>query len=181
MGIITGETFYPTGYNTFNNEISDLGGTGPPNSVVHQPSATIFNITMLVTGMMIFIASLFIHQQFKKWLFTIPLAIFGAGVFGVGIFPGHVVFWHGIFVLVTFTFGSISAIAAFKIAPSPLRYIGICIGTMSLIFLYGADIFIPYIGAGGTERWVAYPVVFWLIGFGGFLLGLRRSTLNNIH
>lgn len=178
MGIITGETFYPTGYSTFNNEISDLGGTRPPNSIIHEPSATIFNITMLVTGMMIFIASLFIHQQFKKWLFTIPLTIFGLGVFGVGIFPGHVVFWHGIFALVTFTFGSITCITAFKIVPPPLRYIGICIGTMSLIFLYGANIFIPYIGAGGTERWVAYPVVLWLIGFGGFLLGTKAENKN---
>ena len=100
------------------------------------------------------------------------------GVFGVGIFPGHVVFWHGIFALVAFTFGSITCIAAFKIVPPPLRYIGICIGMMSLIFLYGANIFIPYFGAGGTERWVAYPVVFWLIGFGGFLLGLKVENKN---
>ncbi len=64
MGIITGETFYPTGYNTFKNEISDLGGTRPPNSIIYEPSATIFNITMLVTGLMIFVASLFTHRHF---------------------------------------------------------------------------------------------------------------------
>lgn len=174
MGIITGETFYPAGYNTFGNEISDLGGTRPPNSIVHEPSATIFNITMLVTGVMIFMASIFSHLHFRKWLFTIPLSIFGLGVLGVGIFPGHVVFWHGIFALITFTFGSLTAIAAFKIVPPPFRYIGILVGTMSLIFLYGANIFIPYVGIGGTERWVAYPVVLWLMGFGGFLLGLRK-------
>lgn len=173
MGIITGETLYPTGYNTFKNDISDLGGTRPPNSIVYEPSATIFNTTMLISGIMIFISSIFIHQYFKKWLFSIPFTIFGLGVFGVGVFPGHVVFWHGIFALITFTFGSISAIAAYKIVPPPFRYIGICIGAMSLIFLYGANIFIPWIGSGGTERWVAYPVVFWLIGFGGFLLGLN--------
>lgn len=178
MGIITGETFYPTGYNTFDNEISDLGGTRRPNSFIYEPSATIFNSSMLVTGMKIFIASIFIRHLFKKWLFTIPLTIFGVGVLGVGIFPGQVVFWHGIFALITFTFGSIAAIAAFKIVPPPLRYIGICIGITSLIFLYGAYIFIPNIGAGGTERWVAYPIVFWLIGFGGFLLGTTEETKN---
>lgn len=176
MGIITGETFYPAGYNTFSNEISDLGGTRPPNSIIHEPSATIFNTTMLISGIMIFIAALFVHKQFKKWLFSIPFIIFGLGVFGVGIFPGHVAFWHGIFALATFTFGSITCMAAFKIVPPALRYIGICIGTMSLIFLYGANIFIPYLGAGGTERWVAYPVVFWIIGFGGFLLGTNAAT-----
>jgi hypothetical membrane protein len=178
VGIITGETFYPTDYNTLKREISDLGGTRPPNSIIYEPSATIFNNTTLVIEMMIFIASLFIHQLFKKWLFTIPLTIFGLGVFDVVIFPGHVVFWHGIFDLVTFIFGSITAIAAFKIVPTPFRYIGICIGTTSLIFLYGANIFSPCIGTGGTERWVAYTVVFWLIGFGGFLLGTKEETKN---
>ncbi len=49
---------------------------------------------------------------------------------------------------------------------------------MSLIFLYGANTFIPYSGAGGTERWVAYPGVFWLMGFGGFLLGMKEETKN---
>lgn len=173
MGVITSGTFYPTGYNNFKDEISDLGGTRPPNSIIHKPSATIFNMTMLVTGITIFIASLFIHQQFKKWLFTITLTIFGMGVFGVGVFPGHVVRWHGIFALVAFTFGSVTCIAACKMVPPPFRYIGICIGVISIMFLYGANIFIPYISAGGTERWVAYPVVFWLNGFGGFLLGLK--------
>lgn len=43
MGLITGETFYPGEYTTFKNEISDLGGTRPPNSVIYEPSATLFN------------------------------------------------------------------------------------------------------------------------------------------
>ncbi|MGB3850400.1 MAG: hypothetical protein WA958_10575 [Tunicatimonas sp.] len=30
MGIITGEIFYPPGYSTALNDISDLGGTRPP-------------------------------------------------------------------------------------------------------------------------------------------------------
>ena len=33
------------------------------------------------------------------------------------------------------------------------------------------------IGAGATERWVAYPAVFWLIGLGGFLLGFKKNSL----
>ncbi len=114
IGIITGEIFFPTGYNTFTNEISDLGGTRPPNSIIHEPSATIFNTTMLVSGLMVFIAALFVHKQFKQWLFTIPFTIFGFSVFGVGFFPGHVIFWHGIFALAAFTFGSITCITAYK-------------------------------------------------------------------
>ncbi len=46
MGIITAETFYPSGYSTFKSEISDLGATRQPNSVSFEPSASIFNSVM---------------------------------------------------------------------------------------------------------------------------------------
>ena len=46
MGIITAEALYPGTFSTGANEISDLGGTRPPNSVILQPSATIFNLSM---------------------------------------------------------------------------------------------------------------------------------------
>jgi len=54
MGIITAEALYPAPYNTAENTISDLGGTMPSEGgIVLQPSATIFDATMLVTGPMI--------------------------------------------------------------------------------------------------------------------------------
>ncbi len=52
MGIISAETFYPA-YSTAQNHISDLGATRPPDSVILQPSATIFNATMLATGLLV--------------------------------------------------------------------------------------------------------------------------------
>lgn len=76
MGIITAEAMYPLGYSTFYNEISDLGSTKPPNIVIHQPSAGIFNITMLLAGLMSLVASVFQHTYFKKLLFTIPIGLF---------------------------------------------------------------------------------------------------------
>ncbi|WP_254662945.1 hypothetical protein [Haladaptatus sp. W1] len=27
------------------------------------------------------------------------------------------------------------------------------------------------LGSGGVERWVAYPLLLWVTGFGGYLLG----------
>ncbi len=44
---------------------------------------------MLVSGLMILVALLFIHHQFKKWLFYIPFIIIGIVVFGAGVYPGH--------------------------------------------------------------------------------------------
>lgn len=61
LGIITAEAFYPSGYTTFKNEISDLGATRQPNSVSYEPSSTIFNTIMLLAGLMVLIASLYQH------------------------------------------------------------------------------------------------------------------------
>lgn len=177
MGIITGEIFYPPGYATSTNEISDLGGTKPPNSLIYQPSATIFNTTMMVTGIMIIVADWFVQKYFRRWIASIPLGLFGLGVLGVGIFPGNVEFYHRLFSSITFIAGGVAAITSFKIVSSPYRYIGIGFGVIALVFLFFANYFIPILGIGGTERWVAYPIVLWLIGFGGYLLGMGTTTI----
>lgn len=176
MGIITGEVFYPSGYTTSVNDISDLGGTRPPNSIIHQPSATIFNVTMMLTGIMIIISAWFVHKYFRKRIASLPLGLFGLGLLGVGIFPGNVSFYHGLFSMITFISGGVAAITSFKITSPPYRYMGICFGVIALVFLFFANYFIPILGSGGTERWVAYPIALWLTGFGGYLLGMRTTT-----
>jgi hypothetical protein len=44
-----------------------------------------------------------------------------------------------------------------------------------LLSLFFASWLIPILGDGGTERWVAYPVVLWMTGFGGCLLGMKPA------
>jgi hypothetical protein len=50
MGFITAEALYPGVFTTHTNTVSHLGASEPPNSVVLQPSAAIFDITMLSPG-----------------------------------------------------------------------------------------------------------------------------------
>lgn len=69
MGIITGEIYYPEGYSTHFNDISDLGSTRPPNSVIYQPSATIFNVSMIASGLLLLASNLFVFLKFRKWFF----------------------------------------------------------------------------------------------------------------
>lgn len=178
MGIITGEMFYPPGYSTALNDISDLGGTRPPNSVVYEPSATIFNATMMVAGLLILGGTWGVHRYFQQWLFSIFLGLFGIGVLGVGIFPGHVAIYHGLFSMLTFVAGGVAAIVSSRVVATPYRYLGIAYGSLALVFLFGAGYFIPILGSGGTERWVAYPILLWLIGFGAYLLGMNETTLS---
>jgi hypothetical membrane protein len=171
MGIITAEIFYPIGYSTANSEISDLGATRPPDSISYQPSASIFNATMILGGLLILAGSFFLFQGFKRWIVVLFPALLGLGVLGVGIFPGNMAPFHGICALVAFIAGGLSALISSKITPSPFRYMLAFLGLISLIFLFFSPMFIPMLGDGGTERFVAYPVVIWAIGFGGYLTG----------
>jgi hypothetical membrane protein len=180
MGIITAEAFYPSDYTTSNSEISDLGATRPPNSIIMQPSATIFNSTMIITGIMVLIGAYCVFLAYRKLLFNIPFGLFGLGILGVGIFPGNVELLHPLSAMITFIFGGIAAITSSKIIDSPFRYISICFGVIALICLFFANFFIPILGDGGTERWIAYPIVMWLTGLGGYLLGTKSSIIKKM-
>jgi hypothetical membrane protein len=178
MGIITGEALYPAPYNTAENTISDLGGTMPSEGgIVLQPSAAIFDVTMLLSGAMIFIGAYFVHRAFGKWAATFPLSLLGIGVLGVGVFPGYVPVVHPIFALVAFVSGGVAAVLSYKVVRPPLRYIAVALGTATLVsvvlgFFFLDELrFVAALGEGGIERWIAYPVVFWLIMFGGYLMG----------
>jgi hypothetical membrane protein len=176
MGIITAEMFYPAGYSTANSEISDLGATRPPDSITYQPSATIFNWTMILSGLLIIGGSLLLFRNKSERFFKLFPLLLGIGVLGVGIFPGNVAVIHPIFALMAFISGGLSCILSWKMTKSPLKFLFVILGGMTLIFLFFQSLFIPFLGDGGTERFVAYPVVIWLIGFGGFLIGKDETS-----
>jgi hypothetical membrane protein len=180
MGIITAEAMYPSGYTTFKNEISDLGATRQPNSVSFEPSSSIFNTIMWLSGLMILTATFYQHKYFKKLLFTIPAILFGLGLFGVGIFPGNVRPYHGMSAMLAFLAGGVSAVTSFKIVNFPYKYIGIVLGIISLttwfMAVFSASTLMPYIGIGGIERWVAYPLMLWLTGIGGHLMNEKPEN-----
>ena len=183
MGIITAEAFYPSGYSTFKNEISDLGATRQPNSVSFEPSSTIFNTIMLLAGIMVLVASFYQHQYFKKLLFSIPVMLFGLGLVAVGIFPGNVRPYHGMASMLTFLSGGSCAITSFKIVTLPFKYISILFGAVALLTfilaVFASATITSIIGIGGTERWVAYPIMLWLTGFGGYVMGVQKNILKN--
>ena len=174
LGIITAEVLYP-GYSTL-QEISDLGASRPPNSVIHQPAATVFNFTMLLSGGLLLIATYFVHRIFSRLDVSFPLALFGLGIFGVGVFPGNITPWHQIFAFLTFVSGGFAVLLSSRIAQGPFKYLSICFGGFSLIILstvvfLGDSNPLLFLDLGGIERWVVYPLVLWITGFGGYLLG----------
>ena len=175
MGIITAEALYPGAFATGANEISDLGGTRPPNSVVLQPSATIFDVSMALVGILVIAGSWFVQRAYGRRSVTTPVAILGVGALGVALFPGYTGDPHAIFSMVTFVSGGIASISTARVTNAPFRYLSAGLGIVSLAalsstFLGDVSPLSP-LGIGGVERWIAYPVVLWLIAFGGYLCG----------
>lgn len=173
MGIITAETKYPAGYSTFKNEVSDLGATKPPRSITTQPSATIFNVTMLLSGLMIAAAAFGVYLFSRKKIFSILLGLLGTGVFLVGVFPGNHALAHPLVALLSFASAGLAAVAAVQVTQSPFRYVSIALGAITLMCLFLSGALTSVVGKGGAERWIVYPAVLWIAGMGAYFLGGR--------
>jgi hypothetical membrane protein len=182
MGIITAETKYPIfRHYTTRQEISDLGGTRPPHGLVTQPSAMIFDTTMLIAGVLLLAGAFALWRLYRDRLLTVVATLFGVGALGVGIFPGNTT-PHWFVAMIAFVFSALTAIAAVRVTSAPFRFMSLAVGLLSLIalivsFLGDSSPIAKSIGIGGIERWVVFPMILWLAFFGGYLLasGHRRQ------
>jgi hypothetical membrane protein len=176
LGIITAEALYPGDYATGANEISDLGGTRPPEGLVLQPSAAIFDATMILIGVLTIVGGVFVWRAFGRPVIAVPIVILGSAAVAVGVFPGPTGGPHAVAALVLFVSGGAAAISASRTVAGPFRIVSILLGAISLVALSTTLVLgdaspLAGLGIGGVERWVAYPIVLWLAGFGGYLAG----------
>jgi hypothetical membrane protein len=175
MGIITAETKYPIfRHYATRQEISDLGGTRQPQGLVTQPSAMIFDTTMLITGVLLLAGAFVLWRLYRDRMLTVVSTLFGAGAFLVGIFPGNTT-PHVYVALIAFVFAPLTAIAVFRVTSGPFRFMSLFAGLLSLIALIAGELgdnsfLVKSIGIGGTERWQVFPIILWLAFFGGYLL-----------
>lgn len=162
--MIISEALY-TGYSTSENYISDLGV---------GPSAPIFNTSIFVLGILIIMGTYFIYRALRSGLFTVLLTLTGIGAMGVGIFTEDIPMMHFAASVVTFLFGSLATITSYRLIRTPLRYFSVILGIFALTALM-LMAFSRYLGlgAGGMERMIAYPILLWGMGFGGYLTSQR--------
>lgn len=177
LGIISAEALYPEPYFTGVNEISDLGGTTPADGgLVYQPSATIFDVSMIVVGLLVAAAGILVQRAFGRRSVTIPIVVLGIGALGVGVFPGPTGTPHALSAMTTFVAGGIAAIMGSRVTSGPFRWLSVALGAVSLatlvsyMLLGDASPFAVF-GLGGLERWIVYPIVLWIVAFGGYLAG----------
>jgi hypothetical membrane protein len=171
LGFITAEALYPGTYTTHANTVSHLGASEPPGSVVLQPSAAIFDGTMLVAG------AWFAWRALRRKAVLIPTAILGVGALGVGAFPLTHPTPHTLFAFTAFLAGGIALIVSSRVASAPFRRLWTALGTVALAATALGVLFLEWapvaeLGEGGIERWIVYPIVLWLVAFGGYLLGM---------
>jgi len=174
------EFLYP-GYSVSNNTISSLGSmVCPKNSqcFFEEPSATIFNTSVTFLGVLILIGSLLLISVKRFLLISITLIITGIGAIGVGLTLAFhsPPFLHSLVSFITFLFSSISSILSFRVLPSPLAYLSLILGIISLasIFLFASGNYLG-LGIGGMERMIVYPTLIWGLVFSSSLINFKGT------
>ena len=154
------EFLYP-GYSVSQNYISDLG-VGPTSA------RWVFTGAIILFGFMALAAAVFLRQRSKKSLLWPSLALSGIGAIGVGVFnEDYIPAAHALFALMAFLFGNLAVIISYKVVCPPLSWLFVLLGLIGLsaLVLLGTSTYLG-LGAGGMERIIFYPAMFWALSFG---------------
>lgn len=175
LGILAAESWYD-GYSSRIDYVSELG---------IGPTALIYNLSVFMLGIFIVIGAFFLYKSSEKKLLPILLIIASIGCMGVGVFPGYLQPMHSIATMLAIMFGAFAAMASYSHQTRPMSIVSLVLGLMSLVL---SIIFIPYLGLptgstetflgmakGSLERWAINPILAWIIGFGGYLLGTAKA------
>jgi len=169
LGLIVSEALF-SGYSISDNYISDLGVGS---------SSMIFNSSVFLLGLLLIVGAYFLQRAFDFKMLTVLLVLTAIGAMGVGIFTEDFGIIHSVVSLIAFLFGGLSAIFSvicsyvheFKLLKMPFSAVTVILGLMSLgslaLFIARMDL---GLGVGGMERMIAYPILMWGAGFGGYLI-----------
>lgn len=172
------ETIYP-GYLVGQQAISDLGNWGLAGNF-----AAVFSASAILLGVFIMAGAYFNGHGSKNRCFTALLAIAGVGNVVVGVVAENVIpSVHSIFALIMFASWAVAALLSYKFVKSPFSYVSVTLGAVSLLMLVlsllgqrVSSSFALGLGMGGMERLVVYPLWFWTLGFGAYLIGESSDT-----
>ena len=174
LAITLAEALFP-GYSVSKNSLSHLGGSIP----IVEPSAMIFNASVIIFGLLGILAVYLILKSGGCRLFSACLLISSLGAIGVGLLPEYTGSIHLFFAFTTFLFGSLATIFSYRLGLNiPMIIVSMVLGIGSLIavilvFVYGlasvSNPLVAYLGMGGNERLIAYPIILYLTALGGYL------------
>jgi hypothetical membrane protein len=174
---LVAETLYP-GYSVANNYISDLGATclNPPSTascIVHQPSATIFDTTVFLLGLLLLVGTFFVYYGTRKKPYFIVTAVADIAILLAGVFPENTGWMHADISVILFPLTGISLILAWTIVKGGVfRYLTLAFG---LLTLYFNSFSVSAVGNGGSERLLVISILSGTLALGGYLTG-RESA-----
>jgi hypothetical membrane protein len=163
------------GYDFRAAAISDLG--------VLPETALLFNVSLVLVGVFNLLGGYFFYRTHgKRWLLAV-FALASVGAIGAGLFPLDTGGLHGIAALLAFVFFNVQAVGSATRLTGIMRILSVLAGGLGLVFVVlmalgdaGNAAAFGAIGHGGTERMIVYPVMLWLVAFGGYLLGESEYT-----
>jgi hypothetical membrane protein len=172
LAIIISEAVY-SGYSVGQQMVSELGDWSLAGN-----NAAILNTSVILYGLLVIIGAYYIQRIFKNRIFTSLLIVHGISTALAGVVALDISFpVHGLFAMVAFFTIVASAIMSYKFEKPPLSYISIILGAITIpaIILFilgqGSSSFYLGIGIGGMERFIVYPILLWMLGFGAHLIG----------
>jgi hypothetical membrane protein len=178
FGMLFSEALYP-GYSISSDTISHLGSIVCSAGVCHfqQPSADIFNSSVILLGLLILVASLLGLKE--KRAIQVSVIITGLGAIGVGLTLAlhSSPLLHSLVSLVTFVAAGISAVLSYSVLSKYLSIISVVLGAASLLatILFSVGIYAG-LGIGGMERLIVYPVLIWGTVFGASLSSSNQAS-----
>lgn len=156
-------------YDYAGGAISDLG--------VIPETAALFNVTLVAVGALNILAGLVLHREQRRPGLLALFVIAGIGAVGAGVFQLGTSDLHSLFALVAFLAFNLEALGASSLVRGPMRAISVVAGLVGLFFAglmvagdAGYTAAFGPIGHGGTERMIVYPVMLWMLAFGGYLM-----------
>ena len=177
---LVSETLYP-GYSVANNYISDLGATcvNPPSTascVVHQPSATIFDTSLLLLGLLLLVGTFLAYRGTRKKPYFIVTSVGDIAILLAGVFPENTGWIHADISVILFPLAGISLILAWSIVKggSAFRYLIVAFGVLTLYF---NSFSVSAVGVGGSERLLVLSILSGILALGGYLAGRDSSPL----
>lgn len=159
----------------FGSAISDLG--------VIPETALPFNAALVLVGVLNVAGGYaFYRTHGARWLLTVS-TVADLGATGAGVFPLDTGAPHSLAALLAFLFFNVRALGTAPRLSGAMRVLAALAGTLGLVFLVvmvlgdgGNAALFGTFGHGGTERTIIYPVMLWLVAFGGSLLGGGDAT-----
>jgi hypothetical membrane protein len=172
------ESIYPN-FSLQTNAISDLAAIGTSTTVIEEIAILALSICWLIGMYCSF-------RNTRKNRLMVMYLLPGVAFFLAGISPENVnLVIHSFGAVLGFPLGGAVAILSYRMIRSFFRYFAVALGLLSvgstvIIFIgwrvvcgtcgYLQGLNRLFLGLGGWESMIIYPLMIWLIGFGNYLM-----------